>query len=146
MGHMFGSPEEKIDAADGPAVQATHVWAMDLFNHGFYWEAHEAWEGLWHAFGRSGPKADFVKGLIKLSAAGVKAREGNATGVTRHARRAAELLGLGLNDPSQGTIQMGLDAQWLVDQCQPLINSPQEFLNTARANVFRALPMLLSEE
>ncbi|TGQ49534.1 DUF309 domain-containing protein, partial [Mesorhizobium sp. M1C.F.Ca.ET.210.01.1.1] len=24
-------------------------WGIDLFNHGYYWEAHEAWEPLWHA-------------------------------------------------------------------------------------------------
>ncbi|MER9007639.1 DUF309 domain-containing protein [Mesorhizobium sp. M0862] len=22
-------------------------WGIDLFNHGYYWEAHEAWEPLW---------------------------------------------------------------------------------------------------
>jgi hypothetical protein len=35
--------------------------------------------------------ADYLKGLIKLAAAGVKAREGQPVGVKRHARRAAEL-------------------------------------------------------
>ena len=33
-----------------------------LFNAGYYWEAHEAWEGLWHAHGRQGPTADTLKG------------------------------------------------------------------------------------
>jgi hypothetical protein len=63
-----------------------------LFNHGFYWEAHEAWESLWHAVGRQGPVAAWLKALIKLAAAGVKAREGNPAGVARHATRALELL------------------------------------------------------
>jgi len=67
------------------------LFAIDLFNAGFYWEAHEAWEGLWVAAGRTGVQADFLKGLIKLAAAGVKAREGRSVGVQRHARRAAEL-------------------------------------------------------
>ena len=35
--------------------------------------------------------ADFLKGLIKLAAAGVKHREGNPGGVRSHVRRAAEL-------------------------------------------------------
>ena len=65
--------------------------AVTLFNAGYYWEAHEAWESLWHRAGRSGPTADFVKGLIKLAAAGVKLREHNPDGVERHARRAGEL-------------------------------------------------------
>ncbi|MGC3970647.1 MAG: DUF309 domain-containing protein [Pirellulales bacterium] len=65
---------------------------VDLFHAGYYWEAHEAWEALWHAAGRSGPTADLLKGLIKLAAAGVKVLEGVPTGVASHARRAAELL------------------------------------------------------
>jgi len=63
-----------------------------LFNHGFYWEAHESWEHLWIALGRDGDDANIVKGLIKLAACGVKCLEANPTGAGRHASRAAELL------------------------------------------------------
>ena len=68
-----------------------YLYGLDLFNHGYYWEAHEVWEGIWHACGRAGPTGNFMKGLIKLAAAGVKAREGRPEGVRTHARRAAEL-------------------------------------------------------
>jgi hypothetical protein len=71
---------------------ATWLYAADLFNHGYYWEAHEAWESLWHAAGRQGPEADLFKGLIKLAAAGVKHYELRPAGVRRHAVRAPELL------------------------------------------------------
>jgi hypothetical protein len=64
---------------------------VDLCNYGYYWEAHEAWEGFWHRCARKGEMADVFKGLIHLAAAGVKAREGNARGVKRHAARAKEL-------------------------------------------------------
>jgi hypothetical protein len=67
--------------------------ALDLFNAGFYWEAHEAWEGFWHALGRTPPEARFVQGLIHLAAAAVKIREGKPAGVASHTRRARELLG-----------------------------------------------------
>jgi sugar phosphate isomerase/epimerase len=70
-----------------------YLYGIDLFNHGYYWEAHEAWEAVWQVVGRSGVEATWLKGLIKLAAAGVKAREGNPRGVARHARRAAELFG-----------------------------------------------------
>jgi predicted metal-dependent hydrolase len=69
------------------------LFGIDLFNFGYYWEAHESWEAVWIAAGRSGIVADFLKGLIKLAAAGVKAREGNENGVRRHAARAAQLFG-----------------------------------------------------
>ena len=68
-----------------------YLLGVDLFNHGFYWEAHEAWEGLWHAAGRKGEIADFLKALIRLAAAGVKAREGRPDGAARHACAALAL-------------------------------------------------------
>jgi hypothetical protein len=55
-----------------------YLRGIDLFNFGYWWESHEAWEGLWRACGRRGPAADFLKGLIKLAAAGVKASTGTA--------------------------------------------------------------------
>ena len=39
----------------------------------------------WHACGRSGRMADFLKALIALTAAGVKLREGRERGVRQHA-------------------------------------------------------------
>lgn len=68
-----------------------YLFGIDLFNHGFYWEAHETWEQVWIELGRTGRDADFIKGLIKLAASGVKAREGRPIGVQRHAHRAHEL-------------------------------------------------------
>ncbi len=68
-----------------------YLYGLDLFNSQFYWEAHEQLEGLWLAAGRTGPVADFLKGLIKLAAAGVKHREEKPPGVKSHACRAAEL-------------------------------------------------------
>lgn len=77
------------------ALAANPGWlhAVDLFNEGFYWEAHEAWEGFWHALGRTTPEARFIQGLIHLAAACVKVREGRAAGVGSHARRARQLVG-----------------------------------------------------
>lgn len=68
-------------------------WGRHLFEYGYYWEAHEAWEHLWLELGRTSAVALTVKGLIKLAACAVKCREGNAPGALRHAARACELLG-----------------------------------------------------
>ena len=67
------------------------LWGLDLFNHGYYWEAHEAWEGLWQVADRDGPLRMLFKGLILLSAAGVKIRERKNAAAARHAKRAAAL-------------------------------------------------------
>ena len=92
-GHSFGLPMHAAPAVDTNTWRQSHGYLLgcDLFNHGYYWEAHETWEALWKACGQRGPAADLLKGLIKLAAAGVKAREGRPAGVARHAARAAEL-------------------------------------------------------
>jgi predicted metal-dependent hydrolase len=93
-GHMHGHSEPKVTPLDPKNWRdnETYLYAVDLFNHGYYWEAHEAWESLWHAAGHHGKMADFLKGLIKLAAAGVKELEHNQAGVNRHLTRALELL------------------------------------------------------
>src|SRR5476651_1184887 len=68
-----------------------YLYGIDLFNAGYYWESHVAWESLWLACGRKGLVADFLKGLIKMAAAGVKTLTGTPEGVKSHSRRAAEL-------------------------------------------------------
>jgi uncharacterized protein len=92
-GHSFGAKPERPKPLDPEQWRQCrlYLYGIDLFNHGYYWEAHEAWESLWHACGRSGRTGCFLKGLIHLAAAGVKVRQGTAQGVTNHARRAAEL-------------------------------------------------------
>ncbi len=93
-GHMHGhepSAPPPLDP-DNWRDSETYLYGVDLFNHGYYWESHEEWESLWHAAGRRGMVADFLKGLIKLAAAGVKSLEEKPTGVTRHTDRAMELL------------------------------------------------------
>jgi hypothetical protein len=93
QGHSFGEPEPHVDSfrVDKWYTSTAYLHGIDLFNAGFYWESHEQWEAIWHAVGRAGPVANFLKGLIKLAAAGVKLLEGRPVGVERHLRRACEL-------------------------------------------------------
>ena len=105
-GHAFRQSEESpppLSAANWRSHE-TWLYAADLFNYGYYWEAHEAWESLWHAAARVGDDADLFKGLIKLAAAGVKHYERRPAGVRRHAARAAELLA-----PCVGEVRFGLE-------------------------------------
>lgn len=91
-GHLFGLQAEPLRVSPEPWFRCDeYLRGVDLFNHGYYWESHEAWEAVWHATGRAGPTADLLKGLIKLAAGGVKTRAGSPIGRQRHCRRAAEL-------------------------------------------------------
>ena len=92
-GHSYGHPDPVVDnfSVEHWNECSTFLFGVDLFNAGFFWESHEQWEAVWNALGRSGSEADFIKALIKLSAAKVKLLEGKPIGVERHARRALEL-------------------------------------------------------
>jgi uncharacterized protein len=73
------------------ADNRTYLLALDYFNAGFYWEAHEEWERLWRLAGPDTAVGRFLRGLIKLAAAGVKVREYSIHGVRRHAASAGEV-------------------------------------------------------
>ena len=83
---------EPIPVAAEALGSETFLWGLDLFNHGYYWEAHEAWEGLWQVVDRDGPLRTLLKGLILLSASGIKIPEGKHAAAVRHTGRAAALL------------------------------------------------------
>jgi hypothetical protein len=124
-GHSFGRHEPPAIPLSEENWRRNDAWlyAIDLFNHGYYWEAHEAWESLWHACGRSGPVADLLKGLIKLAAAGVKSREGRPAGVKQHATRAVELLTAGKS--VLGQAPFGLDLQSVVAAAESVATSAE---------------------
>lgn len=73
------------------AENRSYLLAIDLFNGGYYWEAHDEWERLWRSSGPDTTVGRFLKGLVKLSAAGVKVRERSIHGVRRHAASAGEV-------------------------------------------------------
>lgn len=68
------------------------LWGIDLFNHGFYWEAHEVWEGLWQACPKQSPEGLALRGLIQAAAACLKSRLGNARGREILSARAIDTL------------------------------------------------------
>ncbi len=141
-GHSFGVQVEKAaPLTEEPFhTNETYLYALDLFNHGFYWEAHEAWEALWHVAGRKGATADFLKGLIKLAAAGVKAREGRAAGVRQHAARAEELF-RGVAAGSERMFGMRLEA--LLQYANGVARTADELVGDGTASAERRLPVVL---
>jgi hypothetical protein len=47
-----------------------------LFNHGYWWEAHEALEAVWMSAGRRTESGQFIQGLIQIAAAHLKRFQG----------------------------------------------------------------------
>ncbi len=93
-GHSHGKPEPQVPPLDpeAPLDSEAFLFGFDLFNHGYFWESHAWWEALWHAHERRGDVAAVLKALIRLGAAGVKARAAVNGGVRSHCEGAAELL------------------------------------------------------
>ena len=75
-GHSHGAPDEPHPAWNPEEWRALDDWlyGVDLCNHHYYWESHEAWEGLWLVVPRRSVPHRFLQGMIKLSAALLKVR------------------------------------------------------------------------
>ena len=54
-----------------------YLYAIDLFNYQYFWEAHEVLEGLWIDVGRETPTGVFVQGIIQVSAGLLKEVQSN---------------------------------------------------------------------
>ena len=105
-GHSFGREEEQLSAFSQEDWQncRSYLYGVDLFNHGYWWEAHEAWETLWFAAGQQTKTGQFIQGLIQLAAAQLKrfcqemrgARQLTQTGVAKLAVAEGNFLGIAI--------------------------------------------------
>lgn len=161
-GHLYGRAHEPPIASDTLATIATEpdsrrralaallavnpdwLYALELFNGGFYWEAHEAWERFWHCLGRTTAEARLVQGLVHMAAACVKIREGKPVGVGRHTQRTRELLGdvgaAGLGDTAtHASDALGMDHESIAGVLQELEHHRPECWHTSRTPVVRVL-------
>jgi len=147
QGHSFNATHLSPHPLDESSYSTNpnYLYAIDLFNYGFYWEAHEEWEQLWHAAGRSGPTADFLKGLIKLAAAGVKLREGRAAGVKQHAQRSAELIAAAASSVAQNSV-FGLCTEDIRSFALKTAKDAGQFVAPVQPNAARSLEFTLKLE
>ena len=75
-GHSYGGEDEEHEKWDSSLWRENeyYLFGIDLYNYHYYWEAHEAWEGLWIASVRNSSNHRFIQGLIKCGAALLKIR------------------------------------------------------------------------
>lgn len=93
-GHSFGLREAVPEGwtAEGWRQNELYLYGVDLFNLGYWWEAHAAWEALWQTSGRSEPAGRFLQGLIQMAAALVQHRAGQPQGARRLAGKGLDKL------------------------------------------------------
>lgn len=109
QGHSFGREGEPPDwlPAERWRENADFLFGCDLYNFGFLWEAHEAWEGLWHASKHDRDQAEFLQGLIQCAAASLKVLMLQPAGLEKLAERGTQRLELVRQ--RRGPLYMGLD-------------------------------------
>ncbi len=148
-GHSHQANPEAPTPLDPPEPEnwrasPDYLYGIDLFNRGYYWEAHEAWEGLWVACGRQGPTATYLQALINLAAAGFKARWGSDRGLRANAGTAARLFKsfAALRGPDGGRF-MGLDVAVLAAFADRMAKGPASGAAKADAGAPLGFDLLL---
>jgi hypothetical protein len=112
-GYAFGQrpPAPPFLPRDQWRENEPYLRGLDFFNRGWWWEAHESWESLWHVVqGRDEAQHELLKGLIQLAACALNRERGHDEGAARlldtalaalsraeTAASAAALCGLDLN-------------------------------------------------
>ena len=69
-----------------------YLFAIDLINHGYYWESHVYFEAIWHAHHRKGPTANYCKALLKIAAGAIKLEQEKTDSAKRLFNGARKLL------------------------------------------------------
>jgi uncharacterized protein len=120
QGHSYVAehgPEPKVPAVDRERWRESeaYLFGCDLYNHRYWWEAHEAWEGPWRSCQRDPLQGHFLQALIQTSAQALKLRSGNREGVVALGERAAGHMGEVL-ERLEGERYLGLDVRaWYED-------------------------------
>lgn len=95
LGHSFGLAEPlplHFDRDDW-STSDDYLYAVDLYNFAYWWEAHEVFEGLWKIFGRMTQEGLFFQALIQLAAANLKHILGKEAAVQTLAHNGLDRLG-----------------------------------------------------
>ena len=74
---------------DGAPNADDDAWArgLELYRAGDHWHAHEAWEAIWLRR-KDSSEGDFLRAVIQVAAAMVKAEQGNMAGVRKNLGKA----------------------------------------------------------
>lgn len=123
---------------------AAYLYGIDLYNAGFFWEAHEVWEAVWmHTLGNSRERL-LLQGLIQLTNACLKVLMQNKPAASRLLNIAREklieashggpdIMGVELALLSQDVLDFGgalerdgPPVECVLDQRPKLIVSPQD--------------------
>ncbi len=126
-GHSFGQADSTQPLSpDSWQRCESYLYAIDLFNYGYWWEAHEALEPFWRAAGRNSRAGRFLQGLIQLAGAMLK----YSTGSLNAARRLGAVGCAKLRDASG--VVFGLDTASLAADAESFLAGARQSPPTLR--------------
>jgi hypothetical protein len=122
-GHSYGREVSAPQIFDPDRWQdsESYLYGVDLFNNGYWWEAHEAWEACWIAVGRTSTAGLFLQGLIQIAAACLKKYQGHMDGALRLAADGLDKF------PAHRQTMLGIEMQ-------PLKTALQDFFAGKKAD------------
>lgn len=118
-GHSYSAEEEFLAqfSVNSWSKCEAYLYGIDLFNHGYWWEAHEALEVVWLAAGdRSTQCGIFVQGLIQVAAAQLKRVIGSSRGAQSLTTSGCEKLAV-----AEGVF-LGIDVARLITDVQDCLH------------------------
>jgi len=116
-GHSFGLPDLGLPDLNHENWRKSeeYLYGIDLFNGGFWWECHEALEGLWLVAGVHSEAGHALQAVIQCAAAHLKTVMGKPRGAMRlhdHSLRHAQW---------SGSRKLGLDLEAMVRDTRAFI-------------------------
>lgn len=88
-----GEPETKaLESSECFKENIDYLYAIDLVNHGYYWECHAYLESLWNEHNRTDDFAILFKAIIKIAAGLLKRDMDQENACATHLERCLELL------------------------------------------------------
>lgn len=150
-GHSFQKPEEKVPVLPPEKWMQidSYLYGVDLFNHGFWWEAHEAWENVWMTTPKTDQEGMYLQGLIQFSAALLKLYGGSKRGfdnLWRESQKKLKACAQVLNDSKKRQF-MGIDLQEWLERAEVFGSSLQIGEGeSADALTYESYPYLILED
>ena len=143
-GHSFNQPEPPPTPLNpaGWRLNKIYLFGVDLYNQGYLWESHEAWESLWKTAGRRSIEGRFLQSLIFNSAALLKFHVGRAKGGVTHSRRAVAQLEAVLDALEGARSFMGVDLPEWKEQLEKCYAPLWRSAASRRATLSDAAPCL----
>lgn len=124
-GHSYAIETAHVDSfsPDNWSACAEYLYAIDLLNHGYWWEAHESLEAIWLACDRGRTKTGrFIQGVLQIGIGQMKQHLGQRSAATRLWRAGLEKISI--DDP----IYLGIDVRELQGNVRQLLSGELDAL------------------